>query len=192
MAKCFKCKREIHNGNEDIKKVVVYKYPDGTEDWSSKTEGKVAKPGGKIKAMAHFKCFKVMQKVARRTADDGSLIGDMPTAYQIGGLIMNADEAKDRGLSPEDAAASNTRELSDRAEATLHAHLRQNAERNAMRDAAVRQGLDPDRMEARVNAAVDAAVADQQAKLADRAQDPGYEEPKEKKWPAGGQIDMEI
>lgn len=192
MAKCFKCKREIHNGNEDIKKVVVYKYADGTEDYSSKTEGKVQKPGGKIKAMAHFKCFKVMQKVARRTADDGSLIGDMPTAYQIGDMIMNADEARDRGLSAEDAAASNTRELSDRAEATLHTHLRQHAERNAMRDAAVRQGVDPDKVEAKVNDAVAAALADQAAKIADKEQDPGYEEPKEKKWPAGGQIDMEV
>lgn len=128
--KCNGCKRDISTA-EAQKMVTEYVYPDGHTEVTIPSEGTKATPGGRILHAFHYKHYKVAQKVARRTADSGSLIGTshLPSAYEVGDLVMNRDEAADRGLSLEEAAQQTTAEASKHAQATLHQSLRRNQTR---------------------------------------------------------------
>lgn len=131
MASCHKCKREIHNGTEAQKMVTLYTLKTGEVLVSNPSVGEhlsaqQAKAKGQVRKVqvAHFKCHMVGEKVKRRTADDGSLVGNMPTAYEISAMTMNRDEAEDAGLTVEEAMANNTAELSTRAVHVLDLHLK--------------------------------------------------------------------
>jgi hypothetical protein len=119
--------------------VTEFKYPPGAlhafaptvyaeEDDTAYTipsEGKKAPniPGRALYHAYHYKCFKVMLKIEKRTADERSLVGSMPDAYHIQELTMNADEARDRGISLEDAAKHTTSAMADKSVEALHRNI---------------------------------------------------------------------
>jgi hypothetical protein len=174
MSACHKCKRDINNGTEGQKAVTVFKLPDGELTYRVPSEGTTPLPGGKLFAVYHYKCYKVAQKVERRTADPGSLIGKegMPSGYEVSNMVMNRDEARERGLSIEEAMAMTTSAMSDRAQATLHQSIRKGKDLQDRKD----------------------AEAEEAAVQVQREDDPDYDPDKERpgSWPAGGQRDMEI
>jgi len=175
MSKCAKCKKILANGTEAQKMVTEFIYPDKSIDFTVPSEGLKAKAGGRLHLCYHYKCFKVLAKLERRTQDEGSLIGKegTPSAYNVSDFVMNKNEADDKGLSVEEAAAQSTEQIGAQARAALKRAVFTHGERSSA-EILAKKRLDE--------------------KLEEKSNDPGEDPDREKdlKWPAGGQEDLEI
>jgi hypothetical protein len=174
--KCKWCKRDINRGTELQKAIAEYQQEDKSIElygWDREA-GKLpmfgGKPKGRLVAMMHYKCFRFHEKRYLRGGDHvtGRGIGSIPTAYEVGALTANLDELKALGLTEEEARAVNTREFSERA-----AKLREEAKE---------KGLNTESWEFKRRIREEAAKHRQEQIAADRAQDPGHQEPTESDW----------
>jgi len=98
---------------------------DYMKDGQVKTYGFMAPDGplsaakGTVVHVYHFKCWQILRKREARGGDmrSGRLLGTdvVPSAYDIGRLMMNRDDMEQMGLSEEEAREQTTAQFTERA-----------------------------------------------------------------------------
>jgi hypothetical protein len=120
--RCARCKQAISRGVALQKAVGIYSKPDGGEValGFDRPDGKPPWLGGEapgpLKRCYHYKCFMIVWKAENRggLSMSGAGVGHTPTAYEITALSANQDELALLGLTPEQAAAMSTEDLTRR------------------------------------------------------------------------------
>ncbi len=115
--KCYVCKANIAAGAAAQKMVVEYTQPDG----SVRIFGYMMEAGplntatGKMLRGYHHKCFWTIRKrEARGDAVTGRVLYGVPTAYEIGNLVMSREERNALGLSEDETGSRGTAYLTER------------------------------------------------------------------------------
>lgn len=116
--KCNVCKRNIASGAEAQKMIVEYTQSDDTVAvfGYQMPHGPLTAATGRLLRGYHHKCFWLIRKREHRSGDavNGRSLTGVPTAYEIGDLVITRDEADALGLTDEQVRARSTSYLTDR------------------------------------------------------------------------------
>jgi hypothetical protein len=114
--KCVVCKKNVAAGAAAAKMIVEYSQPDGTVKIFGymMSDGPLGAATGRMLRGYHSKCFWVLRKREQKgNAVSGRVLSAMPTAYEIGDLVLTADEVAALGLTPEQAREQSTASLAE-------------------------------------------------------------------------------
>jgi len=115
--RCYVCKNNIAAGAAATKMIVEYAQPDSTVKIFGymMPDGPLSKATGRMVRGYHHKCFWVIRKrEARGDAVTGRVLYGVPTAYEIGALVLSREEFEALGLTADQARQQGTAYLTER------------------------------------------------------------------------------